>query len=184
MQYIRHAKNYPFAKELEAIANTIEVTPARHPNIFVKMYFRAIDFLEMFVESVLFRKAVLIFFVLQALVGLGNVILIAAFQIRNIPLLIPIIPADIGISVYAELIAIIASSVCVLIGVFMFRFARENAYQLFKYSILISILVTDIFVFYREQFQGLIILTIHIIVLVVLNFILEHEKKNKGKLPR
>lgn len=183
LQYVRHAKNYPFAEELEALANKIEVAPEHEPGRLVKVYNSFIKLFESFIESVLFRKFVIIFFVLQAIIMLGNIILIAAFEIENIPLFIPDLSDEITFIVYGEIFSIILSSVFVLMGIGFFRFSRERAYEMFKYSIIVSILFTQFFVFYREQFQALTGLVINLIVLAVLNFIISHEKKTKGKLP-
>lgn len=183
MQYIKYAKNYPFSDQLEALAKTIEVTPTKKPNFYEKIYYSIIDFFDSFTKSILFRKLVIIFFVLQTIFMFGNIFLIAAFRIGNIPLFVPAIPDTITFLEYGEIFSIILSGVFVIFGIFFFRFSRERAYEMFKYSVLVSILITQFFVFYREQFQALIGLTINIIVLVVLNFIIDHEKKQKEKLP-
>ena len=183
MQYIKHAKNYPFAQHLEALAKTIEVTPTKKPNFLQQTYYSIIDFFDSFIESILFRKLIIIFFVLQGIIMFGNIMLIAAFKIGSIPFFVPIIPENIPFSIYGEIFSIILTGVFVVFGIIYFRFSRERAYEMFKYSVFASILITQFFVFYREQFQALIGLTINIIVLVVLNFIIEHEKKQKGKLP-
>ncbi len=182
MQYIKHARNYPFAPQLEALAQTIEVTPTKKPHFFQKTYTSLLDFFDSFIESVLFRKLVVIFFVLQGIIMLGNIFLIAAFKIDNIPFFVPVIPEELSFTIYAELFSIILSGVFVIFGILYFRFSRERAYEMFKYSVIVSILITQFFVFYREQFQALIGLTINIVVLMVLNFIINHEKKQKGKI--
>ena len=183
MQYIRHAKEYPFAQELEALANKIEVSPPRKSGRLIKIYDTLRDTAESFIESVLFRKLVICFFVLQALLMFANIILIAVFEIGNIPLFIPDLSNEITFVIYGEIFSIILSSVFVLMGLGFFRFSKLRAYEMFKYSIMVSILMTQFFVFYREQFQALTGLVISLIVLAVLNFIISHEKKTKGKLP-
>jgi hypothetical protein len=183
LQYIRHAKNYPFSHELEALANKLEVSPARNPNKLEAVYDNMISFFESFIESVLFRKFVIIFFVLQAIIMLGNILLIAAFEIGSIPLFIPDLSQEVNFIVYGEIFSIILSGVFVLLGLGYFRFSRERAYEMFKYSVIVSILITQFFVFYREQFQALVGLVINLVVLAVLNFVITYEKKTKGKLP-
>jgi hypothetical protein len=182
MQYIRHAKHYAFSEELEKLANKIEVTEVKNKNYLNKVFSRFIDIFESFIESVLFRKLVIIFFSLQGVILLGNILLIAAFEIGSIPLFIPDLSDKITFIVYGEIFSIILSSVFTIIGVALFRFNRLRSYEMFKYSALVSILVTQFFVFYREQLQAMTGLVISLIVLTVLNFIIAHEKKYRGKL--
>ncbi len=182
MQYIKHAKHYPFAEELEALSKKIEISPSRKPNFFQRTYYSIIDFFDTIIEKPLFRKFVIGFFVFQVLVMFSNVFLIAAFRIENIPLFIPVISDELTMLIYGELFSIILSGVFVIFGILFFRFSRERAYEMFKYSVIVSILITQFFVFYREQFQALIGLTINIIVLLVINFVIEHERKNKSKV--
>ncbi len=182
MQYIRHAKHYAFAEELERLANKIEVTEIKNKNFFSKIYSQLIEVLESFIESVLFRKLVIIFFSLQGLILLGNLLLIAAFEIGSIPLFIPDLSDKITFIAYGEIFSIILSSVFTIIGIVFFRFNRIRSYEMFKYSVIVSILVTQFFVFYREQFQAITALIFSLIVLSVLNFIISHEKKLRNKL--
>lgn len=184
VQYIKHAKNYPFAEELEKLAKQLEVTPARKPNFFQRTYHSIIDFVDSVIEKPLFRKFVIAFFVIKVMIMFANIFLIAAFKIGSIPLFIPQIPDQLTLLIYGELFSILLSGVFVVFGIIYFRFSRENAYAMFKYSVIVSILITQFFVFYREQFQALIGLIINLIVFFVLNFVIDHEKKRKGKLPR
>lgn len=183
MQYIKHAKNYSFAEELEELAKKLEVTPAKKPNFFQKSYYSIVDFVDSIVEKPLFRKFVIAFFVLKVMIMFSNIFLIAAFKIGNIPLFIPQIPDHISLLIYGEIFSILLSGVFVVFGIIYFRFSRIRAYTMFKYSVVVSILITQFFVFYREQFQALIGLTINLIVFFVLNFVIDHENKRKGKLP-
>jgi hypothetical protein len=184
MQYIRHAKNYPFADELEKLANQIEVTEIKDKTFLNKFLSTFTDVFETFIESVLFRKLVILFFGLQGIILLGNILLIAIFEIGSIPLFIPDLSDKITFIVYGEIFSIILSSVFTIIGIVLFKINRLRSYEMFKYSVMISILVTQFFVFYREQFQALTGLIFSLIVLAVLNFIIAHEKKYRGKLAK
>ncbi len=184
MQYVRQAKNYPFSEELEKLANKIEVTEMKDKTFFNKVHSMFIDVVESFVESVLFRKIVIIFFSLQGIILLANLLLISIFEVGNIPLFIPDLSDKITFISYGEIFSIILSSVFTVIGIILFRFDRLRSYEMFKYSVMVSILLTQFFVFYREQLQALTGLLISLIVLSVLNFIIDQEKKHLGKISR
>jgi hypothetical protein len=60
------------------------------------------------------------------------------------------------------------------------RFSKYEAFRFFRISMLITILMTDFFVFMRSQWYGLIGLIINIFMLLVINYAMYREK-NKAK---
>ena len=76
----------------------------------------------------------------------------------------------------AEILSSLASGIFVFIGIYYIRKSRLKAYQMFERSILISIFLTQVFIFYKEQFAALIGLSINILFLLVIKFMTEREK--------
>jgi hypothetical protein len=182
LQYIRHAKNYQFADELLALATAVETAPPKQKSRWQKLFQEIDDFFRSFIDSVLFRKVVILFFVLESLVLIANLILVIMNSSGHIPFITPELPDRATITFWGEIISITASSYFVLIGIGYFRFNRQKAYEMFKYSLLISILLTQFFEFYHEQFAALVGLSINLVVLSVINYLLKIERKQTERL--
>ncbi|MGB7291996.1 MAG: hypothetical protein WBD99_07480 [Thermodesulfobacteriota bacterium] len=76
----------------------------------------------------------------------------------------------------AEVLSSLASGIFVFIGIYYIRKSKLKAYQMFERSILISIFLTQVFIFYKEQFAALVGLSINILFLLVIKFMIEREK--------
>ncbi|MDX6694668.1 MAG: hypothetical protein QOF02_2271 [Blastocatellia bacterium] len=64
----------------------------------------------------------------------------------------------------------------VLCGVWSLRRSRLFAYRMFERSILVSIFLSQVFAFYKEQFSALLGLLFNIVILLALRFMIEREK--------
>lgn len=64
----------------------------------------------------------------------------------------------------------------VLCGVVGLRRSRLFAYRMFERSILVSIFLSQVFAFYKEQFSALLGLLFNIVILLALRFMIEREK--------
>ncbi|HEY0405423.1 MAG TPA: hypothetical protein VGC89_06830 [Pyrinomonadaceae bacterium] len=64
----------------------------------------------------------------------------------------------------------------VLCGVWSVRRSRLFAYRMFERSILVSIFLSQVFAFYKEQFSALLGLLFNVIILLALRFMIEREK--------
>lgn len=76
----------------------------------------------------------------------------------------------------AEVFSTVLSGLFVFAGIYYFRRSRLTAYQMFERSILISLFLTQVFIFYKEQFAALVGLSIDILFFVVIKFMIEREK--------
>ncbi|MDA2921567.1 hypothetical protein MYX76_19085, partial [Desulfobacterota bacterium AH_259_B03_O07] len=68
------------------------------------------------------------------------------------------------------------SGVFVFIGIYYIKRSRLLAYKMFERSILVSIFLTQVFMFYKEQFAALTGLAANILILVALRFMIEREE--------
>lgn len=64
----------------------------------------------------------------------------------------------------------------VLCGVWSLRRSRLFAYRMFERSILVSIFLSQVFAFYKEEFSALAGLLFNIVILLALRFMIEREK--------
>ncbi len=77
----------------------------------------------------------------------------------------------------AKIFSTLLSGVFVLLGVYMMRKSRLSAYRMFERSVLVSILLTYVFIFYKEQFAALTGLTLNILILIGLRIIIRREER-------
>lgn len=63
----------------------------------------------------------------------------------------------------------------VALGVLAFRRSRLHAFRMFHRSVLVSIFLTQVFVFYRNEWGALPILTFNLALLAALNFVIDQE---------
>lgn len=63
-------------------------------------------------------------------------------------------------------------------GITALRRSRQRALRLFHRSILISVFVTQVFMFYRSQWDALVVLAFNLLVLVALGYMRSHEEQD------
>jgi hypothetical protein len=76
----------------------------------------------------------------------------------------------------AHLLSSVAAGAFIAAGVVKLRSARRRAFEMFENSVLVSIFVTQVFSFYKEQFGALLGLAWNIFVLMAVRFIIEQER--------
>ena len=76
----------------------------------------------------------------------------------------------------AQLLSSLAAAVFILLGVLRLRSSRLAAFEMFERSVLVSIFLTQVFSFYREQFSALAGLLANVLVLIAVRFVMEEER--------
>jgi hypothetical protein len=82
---------------------------------------------------------------------------------------------------WAQLAPSVLSGILTLLGLLRIRRSRVFALRMFERSILVSIFITQVFIFYQEQFSALFGLFFNILVLVALRFMINQEGSRMGK---
>jgi uncharacterized membrane protein HdeD (DUF308 family) len=87
-----------------------------------------------------------------------------------------------GFSQVAELVAWTVAGVFTLLGVLRMRRSRLEAYRMFERAVLASILLVQVFIFYRDQFAALYSLAFNLLLLAALRILigLEQERVASG----
>jgi len=80
-----------------------------------------------------------------------------------------------GFAQIAELFAWCVSGAFILLGVLRMRRSRLEAYRMFERAVLTSILLVEVFVFYREQFAALTGLALNLVLLATLRIMIKFE---------
>lgn len=84
--------------------------------------------------------------------------------------------ADLSFVDYAEIGSTLISTTFVVWGVMLIKRSRLAAFRMFERSVLITIFLTQVFIFYKEQFHALAGLAFNILVLVTVRFMINREK--------
>jgi len=123
----------------------------------------------------LLGKAVLIA-VLVSVRGLGKVSLVDMRYIGTLASRV----TTLNFAGWAEIGSSLLSGGLILLGIAEMRRSRLAAYRLFERATLISIFLTQVFMFYREQLSGLIGLAFNLLVLVTLRFMIHREEARQA----
>jgi len=131
-----------------------------------------------------FPTAVVIFFLLQLVAQIAHIFILVFFvglgmeQILDIHILGRVAAKMTHLSFidWARLVCSWISAAFVLLGIVTIWRSRVVGFQMFERSVLVSICLTQIFVFYQEQFSALFVLSFNILLLVTLRFMIEREK--------
>jgi hypothetical protein len=68
------------------------------------------------------------------------------------------------------------------LGIAEMRRSRLAAFRLFERATLVSIFLTQVFMFYREQLSGLVGLAFNLLVLITLRFMIHREEARLAAL--
>ncbi len=161
-------------QKVDSFAETIEAM-AHHKFVFIQ---RVSDKLHSLFTKLLnhqwFSVAVIAFFIAYSLFHLYKSadVLSLFFRLNEFSLNF----VEIG-----QFLSAVFSAVIVIAGIVVLRFSRLVAFQLFKDAVYISILLTQFFDFYNNQFRALIVLVVNLFVFVVLQYLIEHQRLLMGK---
>lgn len=153
-----------FIKTVEDM-NEVE-DPDQSVPVRIKIYLRKIY--RQIITKNWFVKVVVIIFIFQTLLSV----------LHSISFIVPIVLGLPFTLTFAQICEIIFSGISALLvgfGIIRLFYSRYSAFQLFKYSILISIFLTQFFVFYQEQFSALIGLLFNLVILAVLRYMIVRE---------
>ena len=75
----------------------------------------------------------------------------------------------------AELLSVIISGIFIFAGTWRLPKSRLKAYRMYERSILVSIFITQVFIFYKEQFGALVGLAFNLLILAGIKFLIRRE---------
>ena len=81
---------------------------------------------------------------------------------------------------YTYLTSSLLAAGLALWGLMLFIKSRLSAFKMFERSVMVSLFLTQVFVFFQAQFWGLAGLIIYLLVYVALRFMIEREIHTKG----
>ena len=182
----------PLVIALKNLLSGTKLVPSVRPGLYtrIKLYFR--DLYYKITKSRAFSITIVIFFLGQLLVTLAYVIVLVFFvgfgwdKILNLRIFDHVAQRIVGLSFiqWAELFSSLLSGVFVFLGVFYIKRSRLIAFQMFERSILVSLFLTNVFIFYQKQFGALSHLIFDILIIVALRYMIGREGSVILKQPK
>lgn len=154
----------PIVKMLRETLEKTSPLPKGKPNIFHQIRDIARKTYLRLIRAPSFSTLVVTFFVATSLVSLFQ----AFFSFTKAA----------TFSEWGQLIFSVVSGIFVLIGVYFLRYknSRNTAYEMFKYAVIFSILLTQFFRFLQEQLSAITGLFLNLVILSVLQYLIYEEK--------
>lgn len=173
----------PLAISLKNLLTRTDVVPPPHPSYFVRIKNNLRNFYYKITQIPVFPVALILFFTIQLLIKLGYVIVLIFFkglgleQILNIQIfsILALRLEDLTFIEWAKFFSSLLSGVFVLLGIINIYRSRLMALKMFERSILVSIFLTQVFIFYEEQFVALFGLSFNLLILVALRYMIHKE---------
>ncbi|MBD3339077.1 MAG: hypothetical protein GF353_08205 [Candidatus Lokiarchaeota archaeon] len=174
----------PLAKAFRNLLETTELVPTPRPGILTRTKRTSQELYQKIAHLPGFPLAIIIFFLFQLLTKLAYAFVLIFFkglgfeQIVNIQILNRMVERfeDLTFLQSMELGSSLLSGIFVMLGIFSIHRSRLTAFKMFERSILISIFLTQVFIFYRDQFAALIGLSFNLLVFAALRYVIRREE--------
>lgn len=170
----------PLAVVLREVLHRTPLVPVPNPHPLTRMRNATVRRYRAIVTQSWFTRAIVTFFVVQLVLKLAHLGIILFRPELGQPLA-AVVPSfrraveGFGFVDWAQLASAGLSGLFVLLGVALIARSRLAAFRMFHRSILVSLFLTQVFVFYRDQFGALPVLMFNLLVLAGLNFMIDQE---------
>jgi hypothetical protein len=189
LRYLEHAdRDDPLARRLVAILGEAELAPARPAPLAARVGAAALALYRRLAVSRWFVRGLVAFFVLRFLLDLGRVAALARLlpgageRWLQVPLVSPL-PLDTGDYTHVQWLQLGSSLLAgafVAAGVAVVFRDRARGLRRFQLSVLVSFMLTQVFVFYEVEWAGLAGLVFNGAVFLALRLMIEHEAGRDG----
>jgi hypothetical protein len=171
----------PLAAGLSALIGTLATAPPRAPRLPSRVAAAVLQAYRGLTRRRLFWRALVLFFIGQLVLKLLHVGILVfrpeageslaarlAFMSREID--------GYALAEWLQLGSSLVSALLTAAGVVALRRSRQAALRYFQRSILVSVFVTQVFMFYRAQWEALVVLAFNLLVLAALGYMRAHEQ--------
>jgi hypothetical protein len=170
----------PLAAELVAVVRRAAIAPGRPPTRLERLRAAAVAGYRRLAAQPGFARALVAFFVAQLVVKLGAVAVLLLRPDAGRPIAARVVLLSwtgdtLALAEWLQIGSSLGSALLVAAGVAALHRSRVLALRLFQRSILVSIFLTQVFMFYREQWAALLVLAFNVVVLLGVDFARAHE---------
>ena len=170
--------NTPASKTLTELAAHVEsVAKTDRPSLYIQIALTVEKMYHRFLRWKHFRSVLVVIFIVQAALSLFTLTdylidLLSAKQSLSVA-------TEVSRSQAGQLTGIVIYGLTVAYGVYKLRENRLMAYQLFRVGLILNILITQFFAFYRQQFGAVFGLMFNLLLLGMVNYIIRLESRPK-----
>jgi hypothetical protein len=170
----------PLVAGLSDLLRRTVVTPTAAPGRVARLRRALVAGYRDLTHHPAFANALIAFFVAQLVIKLSHlgVLILDPEPYANVATRLSLMGRQIeGYSVaeWLQLGSSVVSAGFVALGIIAIRRSRRDGLRMFQRSILVSIFLTQVFMFYREQWAGLLLLAFNLLILSALEFMIERE---------
>lgn len=185
LRYLDHAGDGAVADHLRAILHEAELVPVTGPGRAQRLAQRLVDVYRRIAATAWFGRLLITLFAAGVLVdvlrlfALARLLPEAGETLLQVPL-ISALPLDTSRYTFAQWLQMgstFLTGIFAAAGIFWVFRDRLKALRMFQRSLLVSLFLTQVFIFYRVQWYGLIGLAVNLLVLVALRFMIEEERR-------
>lgn len=174
-----------FIKTVTGIIVNTKPVSTPEPGIYTKVKSFLISFYGKITQYRFFNLGLVVFFTVQFLVTVMHIIgltfylgispesLNGFWMIQDVNRNLDNI-TFIGIARY---FSTLASGFFIFAGIYLLKKSRLRAFEMFRRALLVSIFLTQVFIFFREQFSGMTGLVLNILILMALEFMIDRERE-------
>jgi hypothetical protein len=183
IRYLRHVEpSTPLSRDLADLLMRLDVAPTREPSAVARFGAAVLRRYRALAVRPEFWRALVVFFVVQVVVKLAIVaqLLLSAGATGGTIWRTAFLSAEIDeyrLAEWLQLSSSVASAALVAAGVVAIRVSRRRALRYFQLSFLLSVFVTQVFMFYQAQWAALVVLAFNLIVLLGLGYMQAHEDR-------
>lgn len=185
---LRSDPDHPAVAPLTGLLERIPPAPADTPRRLTRLRVAAVEAYRNIAGNPLFVKALITFFLAQLLIKVGHAALwigtenMSPEQVMKLPFFQPELLDARTRAEWGELGSSLLSGLFVGIGIARIRWDRLGAFRMFQRSILVSIFLTQVFMFYQREGTALLALTFNMLVFLALRFMIERERAAREHL--
>lgn len=178
----------PLVTELKGALDKIELVPVPEASLYIRVRNCLTSFYRDVATTNWFKWVIISFFSIQVLFNLFYVFVLVVLKMLNWNVLNVGIIARLAGELqmitfydYAYLISSLLAAGLALWGLLLFIKSRLSAFKMFERSVMVSLFLTQIFIFFQAQFWGLAGLIIYLLVYVALRFMIDRETRTVGE---
>ena len=165
LRYLKHSnQDDPLVAALQESLELMRTKKPRKPTVYGRTRHALLNRYRTLATKSWFVRAITFLFIAQALISVAFVAdsLQDQSSIANV-----------------SFVSSLVSAVLILIGVLYIRSSKAQAYTWFRRALIFDILVTQVFLFYHDQFGAARGLALKLVLLIGLQFIIDHQASLK-----
>lgn len=170
----------PLTKKLQDLVRSTRLADPKAPGWLARLRSRRDDLYRAFWQGRESNLLVRIVFVAEALVLLGFVMALAYGSLDDLLHLFDRPTTYAAIVLVGQLCSAVAAAALALYGAWLLTRSRSRAFEQFRRATLINLLLTQMFVFFREQFAAMPGFAFNLALLVVITYVIHQERRLKS----